>query len=225
MNGKPATPGLTQDGPKKGAGVTFYASGGTNYQWTGAFNGQTGNPKTSSTATGNYTTSVRNYITANGITCYSAYTGNVTGVVEKAGPTIPGLAWTNTQVLGSQYNWNNAQSACPSGWRLPTKDEFQAMVNAGYTWRTANSGYGNTENGIFFGSNSGACTIANGNCLFLPARGLGNNGVGTGCFYWASMQSPTKAYSLEANNGYYGCHALTSDRRDTYVNLSVVCVQ
>ncbi len=209
VNVAPSVPSLTQNGPKKGAGVTFYASGGTNYQWTGAFNGQTGSSKTTAATEGNYTTSVRNYVTANGITCYSAYTGNVTGVVEKAGPTIPGLAWTNTQVLGSQYSWKSAQSACPSGWRLPTRAEFQAMINAGSTWRTANSGYGNTENGKFFGSNSAACTIANGNCVFLPARPNGSNGS-----YWSSDSS----YALRITYDI-------SSVNQTIGNTSVLCVQ
>ncbi len=221
VNATPATPRLTQNGPKKGTGVTFTATGGTNYQWTGAFNGQTGNPKTSSTATGNYTTSVRNYVTANGITCYSAYTGNVTGVVENAGP-IPGVTWTSTQVLGTQYTWSAAQSACPSGWRLPTSDEFQKMVDAGYTWRAANSGYGNTENGTFFGTNSGSCTIANGNCIFLPARGDNGNGDTSYGNYWSSTQGNSDYYyflnfsSGNSNVGYYNSN---------FNNFSVLCVQ
>ncbi len=222
VNATPPTPGLTQNGPKKsGTGVTFTASGGTNYQWTGVFNGQTGNPKTSSTATGSYTTSVRSYVTANGIACYSGYTGNVTGVVENAAPTIPGIAWTKTQVLPSQYTWANAPSACPSG--MPTQAEFQKMVDAGYTWRAANSGYGNTENGTFFGSNSGACTVANGNCLFLPARGHNGNYVGTLGYYWSSAQNPSNtinAYRLYFNNG--NSSVRTSSKTNGF---SVVCVQ
>ena len=223
VNATPATPRLTQNGPKKGTGVTFTATGGTNYQWTGAFNGQTGNPKTSSTATGNYTTSVRNYVTANGITCYSAYTSSVTGVVQKAGPTIPGVTWTNTQVLASQYNGSGAQSACPSGMRLPTQAEFQKMFDAGSTWRTANSGYGNTENGRFFGSNSGSCTVANGNCVFLPARGDNGNGDTSYGNYWSSTQYPSitnYAYNLTFNNGYSNVIYYSK----TY-NFSILCVQ
>ena len=222
MNVTPVTPSLTQNGPKKsGTGVTFTASGGTAYDWAGAFSGS-GASKTSSTATGTYTARVRNVVTANSKTCYSAYTGNVTGVVEKAGPTIPGVTWTNTQVLGSQYYGNTAQYACPSGWRLPTQAEFQKMVDAGYTWRAANSGYGNTENGTFFGTNSGSCTIANGNCIFLPARGRNGNGDTSYGNYWSSTQGNSDYYyflnfsSGNSNVGYYNSN---------FNNFSVLCVQ
>ena len=93
VNPTPATPSLATTGNQcAGTGVTFNATGGTGYEWTGAFNGQTGNSKTSSTATGNYTTSVRNVVTANSKTCYSAYTGNVTGSVNpvSVGGTVSG---------------------------------------------------------------------------------------------------------------------------------------
>ncbi len=123
--------------------------------------------------------------------------------------TIPGLAWTNTQVLASQYDGDAAQYACPSGWRLPTSDELQAMVSAGYTWRAANSGYGNTENGTFFGINSGSCTIADGGCIFFPANGN----------YWSS----TRYYS-----GQYFALDIYSNSVEAYnggENFSVLCLQ
>ncbi len=218
MNVTPVTPSLTQNGPKKsGTGVTFTASGGTTYDWAGAFTGA-GASKTSSTATGSYTARVRNVVTTNSKTCYSAYTGNVTGVVENAGP-IPGVTWTSTQVLGTQYTWSAAQSACPSGWRLPTSAEFQKMVDAGYTWRAANSGYGNTEAGTFFGTNSGSCTIANGNCIFLPARGYNGSNIGTNGLYWSSTQY--------TSDHYYNLHFYSGSSYVGYnnTNFSVLCVQ
>ncbi len=221
VNVTPVTPSLTQNGPKKsGTGVTFTASGGTAYDWAGAFSGS-GASKTSSTATGSYTARVRNVVTTNSKTCYSAYTSNVTGVVEKGVPTIPGVTWTNTQVLASQYTWNQAQSACPSGWRLPTRDEFQKMVDAGSTWRVANSGYGNTEAGTFFGTNSESCTLANGNCIFLPARGHNGNDIGTygGC--WSS----TRNYSNYRYGLFFTPHYSSVSYDYDYDGCSVLCVQ
>ncbi len=94
VNPTPATPVLATTGNQcAGTGVTFNATGGTAYDWAGAFNTQTGNSKTSSTATGTYTTSVRNAVTANGITCYSAYTANVNGYVNPT-PVTPSYDWT-----------------------------------------------------------------------------------------------------------------------------------
>ena len=34
------------------------------------------------------------------------------------------------KVFGKYYSWTEAQSACPSGWRLPTADEFKALSEA-----------------------------------------------------------------------------------------------
>ena len=33
-------------------------------------------------------------------------------------------------VMGGFYSWSDAQTACPSGWRLPTADEFDALGSA-----------------------------------------------------------------------------------------------
>ncbi|MBR1927158.1 MAG: hypothetical protein IJ840_05355 [Bacteroidales bacterium] len=33
-------------------------------------------------------------------------------------------------IVGRLYNWNEAISACPEGWRLPTDEEFAAMTGA-----------------------------------------------------------------------------------------------
>ncbi|MDR1406333.1 MAG: hypothetical protein LBI89_03930, partial [Prevotellaceae bacterium] len=79
----PSMPNLTQNGSKcAGTGVTFTASGGSgSYDWSGAFSGS-GTTKTTSTSAGNYTAQVRSVTTASGVSCYSCYSGNVTGVVN-----------------------------------------------------------------------------------------------------------------------------------------------
>jgi len=35
----------------------------------------------------------------------------------------------NCQTYGRLYNWNTAIKACPSGWHLPSKDEWQTLEN------------------------------------------------------------------------------------------------
>ncbi len=89
----PAVPTLTQNGPKcAGSAVTFTStavSGATGYQWTGAgvtASSGTGRTTTSkATTAGSYVAQVRSYTTASGTTCYSAYTSNVTGVINAPG--------------------------------------------------------------------------------------------------------------------------------------------
>ena len=160
------------------ATVSFGSTSSMSYTWTkvgGSSSTNTTNSWSTGTLTANasYTVTVRN-------------TDGCTGTSGTA--TVTALAaWTRMQVSASEYyNAEFSQSACPSGWRLPTNAEFQAMINAGYTWRDANSGYGNTENGMFFGSNSELCTTTNGNCIFLPARGGYGNDDGTYGYYWSS---------------------------------------
>jgi DNA-directed RNA polymerase subunit N (RpoN/RPB10) len=81
-NPLPAVPTLSQNGPVcAGSYITFTASGGSgSYDWGGYFGGS-GNTKTTPTSAGAYIAQVRSVQTSNGITCYSAFTGNVTGTV------------------------------------------------------------------------------------------------------------------------------------------------
>ena len=66
-----------------------------------------------------------------------------------------------------------------SGWRMPTKEEWQELYNnTTVTWTTQNG-----VNGRLF-------TASNGNSLFLPAAGFRNfsslNGAGSDGYYWSS---------------------------------------
>ena len=36
---------------------------------------------------------------------------------------------TNSKKYGMLYDWKTAGKSCPEGWRLPTGEEFQALVN------------------------------------------------------------------------------------------------
>ncbi|MDR1348153.1 MAG: hypothetical protein LBJ63_06985 [Prevotellaceae bacterium] len=60
---------------------------------------------------------------------------------------------------GGYYTWNEAQIACPAGWRLPTLQEFESLINSGSHWITVNG-----KNGRRFGSGI--------DMVFLPAAGV-----------------------------------------------------
>jgi uncharacterized protein (TIGR02145 family) len=60
---------------------------------------------------------------------------------------------------GNYFTWNEAQTACPKGWRLPTKNEFKELNEHSKTgvWGTLNgvegrwyNEDGKKEQGIFF---------------------------------------------------------------------------
>ena len=73
--------------------------------------------------------------------------------------------------------WYRANDPCPTGWRVPTREELQSLYNAGSTWTSVGGVYGR-----LFGTAP--------NQIFLPAVGilssLGNfSGVGTQGSYWS----------------------------------------
>ena len=74
-----------------------------------------------------------------------------------------------------------------SGWRMPTKEEWQELFqNTSHIWTTRNG-----VSGKLF-------TATNGNCLFLPAAGLHDGDVlhneGSIGSYWSSSLDPEKPY-------------------------------
>ncbi|MDR2583477.1 MAG: hypothetical protein LBC75_08365 [Fibromonadaceae bacterium] len=54
---------------------------------------------------------------------------------------------TNCKTFGGLYNWEAAKTACPSGWHLPSKDEWQELID--YVLVPAklrSSNFGGTDN-------------------------------------------------------------------------------
>ncbi len=86
------------------------------------------------------------------------------------GVAIGGVTWAtrnvdtkgkfaaNPEDFGGYFNFDAAQTACPKGWRTPTVNELQSLVNAGNMWTRVNG-----TDGRRFGSGN--------NTIFLPAAG------------------------------------------------------
>jgi len=99
---------------------------------------------------------------------FTACGGN--GPTTDEGVLINGVKWATRNVgsagtfvkspqdFGNYYTWEQAQTACPSGWRLPTKLEFESLISAGSALGKLNGKEGNK-----FGD-------ANKN-IFLPSAG------------------------------------------------------
>ena len=140
---------------------------------------------------------------------------------NKEGVTINGITWAKKNVgavdaedYGNYYTWEQATTACPKGWRLPTKEEFETLIKAGSVWTTQNG-----KTGRKFGDSN--------NFIFLPAAGCRHYSdgalynVGNKGHYWSSTPgSTTSAYYL----------VFGSENASTYENLyrtnsqSVRCV-
>ena len=92
-----------------------------------------------------------------------------------------------------------ARSNLGGNWRMPTKDEFQELIdNCDVTWTQNYNGTG--VKGRVFTSK------VNGNSVFLPAAGYCKNSsvnyVGSNGYYWsASWSSPVDTWFLYFNSG------------------------
>ena len=89
-------------------------------------------------------------------------------------------------------------------WRMPTKEEWQEMINSNYTTTTWTTDYNGTGmSGHVITSKS------NGNSIFLPAAGVCDGSsmdyVGSGGYYWSSTYySSSYAYYLYFTAGGIG---------------------
>ena len=85
----------------------------------------------------------------------------------------------NPESAGGIFTWEEAQSACPQGWRVPTSDELRALNRVRGDWTMKNG-----VNGRFFGTYP--------HQIFLPAGGWRNRPnsavryVGSDGHYWSS---------------------------------------
>ena len=112
-------------------------------------------------------------------------------VGKDTGVDINGVVWATCNVgdkgkfvsnpnnKGEYYTYEEAQNVCPTGWRLPTKDELETLYNSG----TPVWGEMNRIKGCYFGS---------GKKLFLPAAGGGWD-ADAGC-YWSKKSSSGTYY-------------------------------
>ncbi|MDE7133848.1 MAG: fibrobacter succinogenes major paralogous domain-containing protein [Rikenellaceae bacterium] len=137
---------------------------------------------------------------------------NTTGT--SASGATPSGSW-NTSTYPS--NWNT--HPCPEGYRLPTKDEFQALINSstvsrGGGWSSSDYGY------IKFTSGS--------NSVEFPAVGYRNDsdgslsGAGQYGYYWSSVAYGSYgAYDLYFSSGSVNPQGSWGKR----LGLSVRCVR
>ena len=116
----------------------------------------------------------------------------------------------NPESAGGHFTWEEAQNACPRGWRLPTARELELLVDADRGWITRNGVYGH-----LFGE------------IFLPAAGFrraGNdalNAVGSSGLYWSSTPVHASAASRLHIGGGGGNYVFGSNHSNEF---SVRCV-
>jgi len=121
---------------------------------------------------------------------------------------------SNCDIYGRLYNWETALTVCPSGWHLPSYDEWDALSN----YVQSNSGCSSCD-ASKLKATSGWYNNGNGTDAYgfsaLPG-GIGLSGgsfydVGDGGFWWSATENGSDYayrrymyYILEDANWYYG---------------------
>ncbi|MDR1225945.1 MAG: fibrobacter succinogenes major paralogous domain-containing protein [Prevotellaceae bacterium] len=144
-------------------------------------------------------------------------------------------AWPATGSISG--NWNNSPdqsptwtvNPCPTGWRLPTNDEYMALDGKGSTWVAANA-KGNAVAGRFYGKRHANCSLPNDmtDCVFFPATGYRNITNGESGYqgaygdYWSNTQaSDLNGYHLFFYN--LGSNPATNNSKAS--GFSIRCVR
>jgi uncharacterized protein (TIGR02145 family) len=112
---------------------------------------------------------------------------------------------SNCAKYGRLYDWNTAMSACPAGWRLPTRAEWSGLVNSvGYFDTGAKL---KSESPDWDGTDDYGFSAMPGGHLFPEDRGYGSLGS-TGIWWTATQLSSdwpedsSKAYTRTAGSSY-----------------------
>ncbi|MCQ2106254.1 MAG: fibrobacter succinogenes major paralogous domain-containing protein [Fibrobacter sp.] len=136
----------------------------------------------------------------------------------------------NCDKYGRLYVWREAVTACPDGWHLPSKEEFEELeklagqkagdidkagtvLKSTTGWKDNDGKRGNGTDGLGFGA--------------LPAgdyySDLGFYGEGYGAVFWSSTESYSDdAYSLDLLYGSEGASVINYGK---YGAFSVRCVK
>jgi uncharacterized protein (TIGR02145 family) len=70
----------------------------------------------------------------------------------------------NKEILGLLYSWDAAQEACPNDWRLPSKDDWQELIDFVGLKKISEGALVNIKEG---GTNSTGFNALHGGCIDL----------------------------------------------------------
>ena len=125
-----------------------------------------------------------------------------------------GKTFIVSEILDIQGNreYDAATQNWGSSWRMPTKREFEELINrCTWTWKDEAGEHGFTVTG------------PNGNSIFLPAAGIAGSGLvhhqGASAVYWSGTSHDSKCYgeadlliakdngeiTMDTGTRYYGC--------------------
>ncbi len=104
----------------------------------------------------------------------------------------------NCRKYGRLYTWDAAQDACPAGWHLPSKGEFETLLGfVGDSGKEQNEALRSSkwENGK---DKYGFSALPAGFCYSLSKK---FHNLGDGTYFWSSSEyGSTAAYLLDIND-------------------------
>jgi uncharacterized protein (TIGR02145 family) len=130
----------------------------------------------------------------------------------------------NCKKYGRLYNWNTALKACPSGWHLPSKSEYEELDEAVGGFGTAGrklkakSGWSNNGNGtdeFGFSAMPGGSRISGGN--FYDVGKMGK--------WWNASEHESYGSSAYYRSMFYGDWTTNRDYYDKSLLFSVRCIK
>lgn len=118
----------------------------------------------------------------------------------------------NCKANGRLYTWSAAEKACPIGWHLPSKDEFETLI------KTAGPKAGKTQK-----SKSGQNKDGAANYGYSESPNRSNENAGFTERYWTSTKmSDSLVYFVFLNNGY---EFAVMNLKEASFGLSVHCIK
>jgi uncharacterized protein (TIGR02145 family) len=142
----------------------------------------------------------------------------------------------NYGTYGALYNWTAALKACPTGWHLPTDQEWKILeMNQGMSqldadatgWRESGTVGGKLkETGTTHWSNPNTGATNSTGFTAFPGGGCGSGSFilpGTDALFWSASMS--EASSARRRNLYYDIEGVSRDDINRDFGMSVRCLQ
>jgi len=142
---------------------------------------------------------------------------------------------SNCEKYGRLYDWETAKNICPSGWHLPSKEEWETLLGYVKSEKGCESSWSSDCEGKYLKTKSGWESNGNGtddyNFSALPGGGADRysfgNGIGIGNpgyvgYWWASEYDSDEAWVIHIPN--YADYASRSYFNKNYL-FSVRCVK
>lgn len=126
---------------------------------------------------------------------------------ETVGSFCPEGDARNCKRLGRLYSWAEARSVCPDGWRLPTKEDFEALV-AALSSSLSRAGAALKASDGWFKKGNGSDALG---FRALPAGYRGADGKFDGIGGYAYFWSATEDAENRESNAFYLFLSFSSD--------------